>query len=56
MFNDPNKKFPGPGAYKVTEVYENRNGHYVISRYKSPGCAIISRQGKRFDHSDMRRS
>jgi hypothetical protein len=56
MFNDPTKHFPGPGSYNGQKASENHNGHYVSSRYKSPGNAIISRQGKRFDDHDMRRS
>ena len=43
MFNDPTKLYPGPGSYKN-------------SRYKSPGNAVMSKQGKRFDDNDARRS
>ena len=56
MFNDPTKKFPGPGAYNGQTASENKGGFYLSSRYKSPGNAVISRQGKRFEDYDMRRS
>jgi hypothetical protein len=56
MFVDPTKFYPGPGAYKGAEACENKGGHYIVSRYKSPGCAVISRGGPRFDHGDLRRS
>jgi len=56
MFWDPTKKFPGPGTYNGLNAYENKNGHYITSRYKSPGCAIISRQGLRFDNKMLRMS
>lgn len=56
MFNDPTKKFPGPGSYNAQTASENKGGFYLSSRYKSPGNAVISRQGKRFEDYDMRRS
>ena len=56
MFNDPTKKFPGPGSYNAQSASENKGGFYLSSRYKSPGNAVISRQGKRFEDYDMRRS
>jgi hypothetical protein len=56
MFNDPTKNFPGPGSYNGQRTAENKNGFYISSRYKSPGNAVISRSGKRFDDNDMRRS
>ena len=56
MFNDPTKKFPGPGAYNAQTASENKGGFYLSSRYKSPWNAVISRQGKRFEDYDMRRS
>lgn len=56
MFNDPTKHFPGPGSYNGAKASENHNGFYISSRYKSPGNAVISRQGKRFEDYDMRRS
>ena len=43
MFNDPTKKFPGPGQYNAQTASENRGGFYLSSRYKSPGNAVISR-------------
>ena len=56
MFNDPTKLFPGPGSYNAQKTSENKNGFYISSRYKSPGNAVISKQGKRFEDYDMRRS
>lgn len=56
MFNDPTKNFPGPGSYNAAKCSENKNGFYISSRYKSPGNPVISREGKRFDDHDMRRS
>lgn len=56
MFSDPNKLFPGPGMYDGNKAFENKNGYYLYSKYKSPGNAIISKSGKRFDNRDMRRS
>jgi hypothetical protein len=56
MFNDPTKLFPGPGHYNGQKCSENKGGFYISSRYKSPGNAVISRQGKRFEDYDMRRS
>ena len=43
MFNDPTKKFPGPGSYNAQTASENKGGFYLSSRYKSPGNAVISR-------------
>lgn len=56
MFNDPTKNFPGPGSYNGNLASENKGGHYVSSRYKSPGNPVISRQGKRFEDHDERRT
>mmetsp|Transcript_21148 Transcript_21148/g.15469 ORF Transcript_21148/g.15469 Transcript_21148/m.15469 type:complete len:136 (+) Transcript_21148:410-817(+) len=56
MFSNPNKSFPGPGQYNELAGYENKNGHYFTSRMKSPGCVVISKQGKRFEDLDLRRS
>ncbi len=54
MFNDPTSSYPGPGQYNAMKAIENRNGFYVYSRYKSPGNAVISRKGQRFDLSRER--
>lgn len=56
MFNDPTKKFPGPGQYNGTAAMENKNGFTLYSKFRSSGAAVISRTGKRFDNRDMRRS
>lgn len=56
MFNDPTKKFPGPGQYDGQKTSENKNGFYISSRYKSPGNAVISKQGKRFEDYDQKRT
>mmetsp|Transcript_8246 Transcript_8246/g.7655 ORF Transcript_8246/g.7655 Transcript_8246/m.7655 type:complete len:91 (+) Transcript_8246:417-689(+) len=56
MFQDPTKKFPGPGAYNALSAYENRNGKYVTSRHKSPGNVVIPSYGQRFENFDLRRS
>jgi hypothetical protein len=56
MFNDPTKLYPGPGSYNGQTASENKGGFYVSSRYKSPGNPVISRQGKRFEDNDARRS
>ena len=56
MFNDPTKKYPGPGQYDGQNATENKNGYTVYSKYKSSGAAVISRSGKRFDNRDQRRS
>jgi hypothetical protein len=54
MFNDPTKSFPGPGQYNG--MVENKNGFCIDSRYKSPGNAVISRSGRRFDQKELRSS
>lgn len=56
MFNDPTKSNPGPGTYNGQTASENKNGFYLASRYRSPGSAVISKNGRRFDNRDMRRS
>jgi hypothetical protein len=56
MFNDPTKKFPGPGQYDPTKALENKNGYTLYSKFRSSGGVVISKSGKRFDNRDMRRS
>ena len=56
MFNDPTKKFPGPGSYDPMKAIENKNGYTVYSKFRSSGGVVISKSGKRFDNRDMRRS
>lgn len=56
MFNDPTVKFPGPGTYNGHTASENKNGFTVYSKYKSPGGAVISRSGRRFDSKELRNS
>ena len=46
MFNDPTVKNPGPGSY---DSFIEKNGIILTSRYKTPGRAVISRGGTRFD-------
>lgn len=53
MFNDPNKKYPGPGQY---DGAIEKNGFCMFSRYKNQGRAVISRSGNRFDLREMRNS
>jgi hypothetical protein len=47
IFHDPTKAFPGPGSYD--NRIDKDNGFCVMSRYKSPGTAVISKTGRRFD-------
>eukprot|EP00347_Sterkiella_histriomuscorum_P018891 403343777 len=56
MFNDPTKKFPGPGQYNGQSATENKNGFTVQSKYKSSGAVAISKGGQRFDHRVYRNS
>eukprot|EP00347_Sterkiella_histriomuscorum_P017484 403349183 len=56
IFNDATKNNPGPGAYDGNRAMDSINGRTVYSRFKSPGGAIISRTGQRFDNSLDRRS
>ena len=56
MFNDPTKKFPGPGQYNGQTATENKNGYTVYSKFKSSGAVVISRTGKRFDNRESRKS
>jgi hypothetical protein len=47
---------PGPGSYNFTNATDNKNGYVFFSKFKSGGATVISRSGKRFDHSALRRS
>ena len=54
IFHDPTKLFPGPGQYE-NRIDKNISA-CMISRYKSPGTAVISKESKRFDNSALKRS
>jgi hypothetical protein len=56
MFVDPTKNYPGPGAYNGAAATENKNGSIIFSKYKSPGSAVISKTGRRFDNREDRNS
>ncbi|CDW71854.1 UNKNOWN [Stylonychia lemnae] len=56
MFNDPTVKFPGPGTYDGQAATENKNGYTIYSKFRSPGGAIISKTGERFDLRQHRKS
>ena len=47
---------PGPGAYSVKASESGPTGFVLNSKYKSGGCAVISRGGSRFNLSSLRTS
>lgn len=52
-----NRYIPGPGTYNETRATDNNLGYYMSSRFKSPGGAVIPRNGaKRFDNPQLRKS
>ena len=56
VFKDFNKNNPGPGTYQADKALEMVNDRTIFSKFKASGSTILSRQGKRFDDTDMRRS
>lgn len=55
-FQNYSKGLPGPGAYSVKASEGGPTGFILNSRYKSGGCAVISRGGPRFNLSALRTS
>jgi hypothetical protein len=53
-FQNHTRGLPGPGAYNVKASEGGPTGFILNSRYKSGGCAVISRGGSRFDRSALR--
>jgi Sperm-tail PG-rich repeat len=53
-FQNYTKFVPGPGTYSVKASESNNKGFIVNSRYKSGGCAIISRGSQRFSDPSMK--
>jgi hypothetical protein len=55
-FQNPTRGFPGPGQYTQKASEGGPTGFIVNSKYKSGGCAVISRGGSRFDSSALKTS
>ena len=53
-FQDFTRGLPGPGAYSLKATEGGPTGFIVNSRYKSGGCAVISRGGSRFNTTSLR--
>ena len=56
MFIDPTKNNPGPGSYNGNLATDTKNGTIFYSKYKSPGSAVISKNGRRFDNTNEKNS
>lgn len=53
IFNNPTKKFPGPGTYDNLQHSQNKNGFTFEARFRSPTGAVVPKD-QRFKNKELK--